>query len=149
MSKRMLFITAAVVLVCAGIYSRLQDEKQAKSLATAIEAADLANENTSLATQNLQLYVKDHMGTSVSYTLTGSYNRAVAKANAAAAAQNGSGQIYAAAPAACSGKPDSITQANCNQAYLQSHLANLPPSTPVIQPKLANYQYSLHSPEWT
>jgi hypothetical protein len=149
MNKRMLFIIAAIILLIAGIYARSASAKQAKTLANNVEVADLADTSTTATLTDLQLYVKDHMGASVSYTLTGSYNRALAAATAASSAQNGNGQIYAAAHAACSGKTDSITQAKCNQAYLSAHLANLPQPVPVTQPKLADYQYSLKSPSWT
>lgn len=149
MSKRMLFMLAAFALVAAGIYSRSLSEKEAKNLVNTVQSADVAGANSTTAISDLQSYVKSHVGASVTYTLTGSYNRAVTQANAAASAQNSNGQIYAAAQAACSGKTDSITQAKCNQAYLQSHLANLPPQTTVLQPKLSDYQFSLRSPSWT
>jgi hypothetical protein len=149
MNKRMLFITAAAILLIAGIYARYDNEKHAKTLVSAVESSDLMSTSTQTPVSALQLYVKEHMGASVRYTLTGSYDRAVASANAAAAAQGGDGSIYAAAQAACSGKTDSITQAKCNQAYLSAHLANVAPATLVLQPKLASYQYSLKSPSWT
>jgi hypothetical protein len=89
------------------------------------------------------------MYSSVTVTLNGSYTRAQAAAAASAAAANTSAQIYAAAQKACSGKSDSIVQAQCNAQYLSTHLANLPSSTPVSVPQPSEFQYKFVSPLWT
>jgi hypothetical protein len=147
MTKRMLFVLAALALAGAGFYYRTQNAKGAHNRASQIVASDTAGADTVTAQTDLASYVKQHLGASVSYTLTGSYNRALAAAQAsAAAASQANGQIYAAAQAACAGKSDSITQANCNQAYLSTHLVNVPTTTPAPAPDLADYKHSLTSP---
>jgi predicted membrane protein len=150
--KRLLFFLAGVVLAGLGLASQAKDSHSAHSQAVAIVAADQIGTNvqpsSSTAIAGLQDFVKTHMGSSVSFSLTGSYNRALAASQTAAAAQTSNSNVYAAAQAACSGKTDSLTQARCNQAYLQQHLQSQP-TTPVAEPKMADYQYSLKSPSWT
>jgi hypothetical protein len=149
MNKRTLFVVAAIALAVAGLVVRNENNKQARTMADIVQAQDLSGASTAASLDDLQTYVNTHMGASVTYTLTGSYNRAVAQANAAATAASSDSQIYAAAQAACSGKTDSITQAKCNQAYLSSHLSNAPQAAPVAEPQLASYQHSLKAPTWS
>jgi hypothetical protein len=149
MTKRMLFGLAAIVLVVASLYSLSKSQSEAKQLVDQVQSDDTAGTSAASDIVNLQDYVSTHMGSSVTYTLTGSYNRAVTAAQSAAAAQTNNNGVYAAAQAACSGKTDSITQAKCNQAYLSTHLTNMPSPAPVYEPKLADYQHSLKSPAWT
>lgn len=149
MSKRILFVVAGILLAAAGIYFRAASTHEARAQADRIVAADATGADTSASITTLKDYVKLHMGASVKFTLQSSYDRANAKAKAAAAATSDNSKIYAAAQAACAGKSDSITQAKCNSAYLAAHLSNLPTPAPVPAPVLASYQYSLRAPIWT
>jgi Flp pilus assembly protein TadG len=149
MSKRILFVVAAVLLAVAGWYFRSVNAKSAHDQASHIIAQDQAGAATDAAQASLTAYVKSHMGSSVTYTLNGSYTRAEATAKAAATATTGNSQIYADAQKACSGKSDSITQAKCNQDYLAKHLVNVPAPSPVAPPKPADYQRNLQAPIWT
>jgi hypothetical protein len=149
---RLLFFLAGIVLAGLGLVFEAKDSHYAHAQANAIvqddQGAPNPNEGATAALLNLQNFVKTHMGTSVTFALSGSYNRALAASQAASAAQASSSSIYAAAQAACSGKTDSLVQARCNEAYLQSHLPAATP-TPVAAPKLADYQYNLKAPFWT
>lgn len=152
--KRLLFFLAGVVLAGLGLFFEAKDSHDAHTRANAIVQADqvagcdmvTACGNGSI--QDLQTFVKTHMGTSVSVTLNGSYTRAQSTSQAASAAQASNANVYAAAQAACNGKTDSLVQARCNEAYLQAHLPASTPA-PVPAPKLSDYQFNLKAPFWT
>jgi len=144
-----MFVTAALLLLAGGLYVRAHNASVARQKADAVVALDKTGADTSVDRDDLKSYVATHMGASVTYTLSGSFDAAEAAAKAAANASSGTAQIYADAQRICGGKTDSITQAKCNQQYIQSHLANLPTPTPVVQPKLSDYQYKLRAPLWT
>ncbi|MDB5178196.1 MAG: hypothetical protein JWN01_139 [Patescibacteria group bacterium] len=148
MSKRILFIVAALILATAGFYARAQNTRVARAQAAQIVQQDSAGSDTSAAIAGLKQYFKTHLSTSVGLTLNGAYTRALAAARAAASTSVTNAQIYADAQRACGGKSDSITQARCNQDYLSKHLVNVPPPTPVKEPKLSDYQYFFSSPVW-
>jgi hypothetical protein len=146
MFKRLLFISAAVILAAAGLYFRAANTHTAKNQAAELVRTDAAGPSAPASLASLKAFVAGHMGASVSFTLQGSYDRAAAQA--AAAATNANSQIYADAQKACGGKSDSVTQAKCNHAYLSAHLTNVAIPTPVPAPKLADYQYNLKAPFW-
>lgn len=153
---RLLYFLAAVVLAGLGLFLEAKDSHYSHTQATAIVNADQSSScatpgsecNQADSIPGLGQFVKSHMGTSVSFTLNGSYNRAQTASQAAASAQASNSNIYAAAQAACSGKTDSLTQARCNEAYLQAHLPAATP-TPAPAPKLSAYQYNFKAPFWT
>jgi len=148
MTKRVSFVLVALLLAGAGLYFRAQNASQAKKSVSQIIATDNTGVSTTTAITNLETYSHSHMGASVSFTLSGSFSRAQAAATASANAQSSaSSALYAAAQRACMGHTDSITQANCNTAYIQSHLQSINMTT-VPQPKLAAYRYSFKSPFW-
>jgi hypothetical protein len=147
MNKRILFVLA-IVLAAAGFYFQAQAAKVADTKKAQIVQADVAGDATDASIDDLKEYAKMHMGASASFTLSGSYDRA-AKAATASTAQPDTGQIYADAQRACSGKTDSVTQARCNQQYIQAHTSSLPSPSPVPQPKLAEYQHRVSAPLWT
>jgi argininosuccinate synthase len=149
MNRRSFFVLAALLLAAAGLYVQSRDSAHAKTLAQAITQADISGAATTLPASQLQAYVKAHMGTTVSYSLTGSYDRAVAAAKSAASAEESNQGVYAAAQAACTSHANSIVQAECNQAYLQSHMSQITPPAPVPAPKLAAYRYTDKAAFWT
>lgn len=155
MSKSLMFLLAAIALAGIGGYFRYQNGAEARRQAAVIVQIDQQDPapGTSLPaptpTQQLKAFVAAHTGASVSYILRGSYDRAVTAANAAAQTQSATSQVYADAQRACSGKSDSITQARCNQEYLNSHLSQAAPPAAVAQPKLSDYTVTLHAPLWT
>ncbi len=153
MSKRSLFIVAALLLAAAGLYTQYQDAASARSQAQAITTLDETGVSTTAQVESLKAYVSEHMGTSVTIQLTGSYDRAQSAAasstKAAQAAQSANSQVYADAQKSCMSKADSITQAKCNAAYLQAHLSTAPTPSPAPQPKLSEYQFPLTAPFWS
>lgn len=149
MSKRILFIFAAVILGGACIFVRANSAHNSRLQADQIVKSDLSGADTAAAISSLKNFVNTHMGASVTFALSGSYNRAIAAAQASAAPPNASNQVYADAQRACSGKSDSITQAKCNQNYLAQHLTVTPTPVTVPAPKLNDYQYNLVAPVWT
>jgi hypothetical protein len=148
MSKRILFVFAAILLAGAGIFFRASSMRTARDSAAKIVASDTASGNVSADIASLKNFVKSHMGTTVSFTLKSGYDRALAAAKAASAS-NSNSQIYADAQKACSGKNDSITLARCNEQYLAQHLANAPAPVVVPAPLLSHYQHKLVAPLWT
>jgi hypothetical protein len=148
MTKRIFFILAAAALGFAGLYFQSVNAKEAAARETKVVNQDLAATDTTAAIADLTDYVKLHMGTSVEFTLKGSYDRAMAAAKASVAPDNSS-QVYADAQRACSGKSDSIVQARCNQAYISAHLVTTPAPSPLPEPVLANYQHKITAPTWT
>jgi hypothetical protein len=155
MSKSLMFLLAAVALAGIGGYFRYENAQEARRQATAIVQLDQdpatapQAANGAAAPTALKNFVAAHSGASVSYILKGSFDRAVAAATASAQSQIATSQVYADAQRACSGKSDSITQAKCNQNYLNSHLSNAAPPVPVAQPKQSDYTVTLRSPLWT
>lgn len=149
MSKRILFVVAAIALGAAGIFYRASNAHTARLQADDIVKADAAGTDTTASLASLRDFVSSHMGASVTVTLKGSFDRAVAALPTPAPTANSS-QVYADAQKACAGKSDSITQARCNEAYISSHLTPATPTpAPVTPPKLADYQHVLTSPLWT
>ena len=147
--KTRLLLLLGIILLIAGFAVRLGNTHQATKLANAVVATDNAGTDPTSQLATLKSYVHAHMGAHAKFTLQAGYERAVASAKTAAAAQATNSQIYAAAQAACGGKTDSITQAKCNEQYLSQHLVNLPAQAPVSAPILSAYQYDLSAPFWT
>ena len=147
--KFRVLIAVAVLALIGGLAVRSTNARHANQLATAVIVADGSGNPTAAPLANLKAYIKGHQGAHASFTLTKAYNDAVTAAKSAAQIQASNSQIYAAAQAACSGKTDSITQAKCNQAYLQAHLIAEPANAPVTAPALGDYQYHMSAPFWT
>ncbi len=149
MTKPLFFGAITLVLTVTGLAAASANATQAQRQAAAITTQDRAGRDATAARAALQAFVQTHLNASTSLTLSASYQRAQAAAQAAASATVPNAQVYANAQAACAGKSDSITQARCNQQYLATHLVTVSTPTSVLQPKLADYQYTYHSPRWT
>lgn len=149
MSKRILFVIAAIILLGTGIFFRASNARTARVEADQIVANDAAGQDTAAPIDSLKDFVRLHMGASVSFALNGAYGRAQTAAQASAASAVPNAQVYADAQRACAGKSDSVTQAKCNQDYVAQRLSGAPTPTPVPAPRLADYQHSLKAPLWT
>lgn len=142
------FLMTALVLAVAGVFSWNQTRLEIADRVRRIEAADAAGTDTVASQASLKTYVLSHTATKASYQLAGSYDRDVAAVAAStAAAKTAQAQAYAAAQAVCAGHTTSITQAKCNQDYLDQHLrpTPVPPATPVK----SQYTVSIRGPWWT
>lgn len=143
-----MFVLAAVLLLIGALYVRSLNGSSAQKQASNIVRLDSTGADISPTLDSLKTYARTHMGASVTVILNGSFTRADAAAKAAAQAPTASAQVYADAQKACSGHTDSITQARCNTLYIQAHLSNLPSTSPLPQPKVADYTYKFTSPLW-
>lgn len=146
MKKRyglLLFIVAMLIMLFGSVLL-VMNRQHAAAEAKAIVVADQAGTNVQTDILKLKVYAVSHMKVNVMFTLTGSYNRAVAAAKAEA---NKTNATYAAAQASCDKKGvDSIRQSQCVAAYIAAH-----PST-VVTPKLPDesaYQYHIIGPGWS
>ena len=151
MSKRILFVIAAIMLLGAGLFLRAANAHSSRTQADTIIKNDINGTDTSVALASLKDFVNIHMGSSVSFSLRSAYDRAQAAAQTSTAPVGATSQVYADAQRSCAGKSDSITQARCNQAYIQQHLSAAPTPTPapVPTPKLSDYQYTFIAPVWS
>ncbi len=142
-----IFLAIAGLLAGAGLLVQYQNGQAARSKAASIEAADQQGLNTKTELDSLRRYVAGHMGASVKVTLEGSYERAQAAAQKAAAdTQAAIAKVYVDAQLACVGQKNPVLQAKCNQDYVAAHPA--PATSSVLAPQLADYQYDLRSPLW-
>jgi len=146
--KSKYFFAIAVLALVVGLDQVVLHQRHAGELVTTIEAGDQQGLATTTEQQTLQQYTHDHMAVSETVFLAGSYNRAVAAAQAAANPAS-NGQVYAEAQAACASHADSITQANCVLAYVAAHSTPSTDPQAVVQPSKAAYTKTFTAPSWT
>lgn len=141
--KRLILLIALVAFGISGWLTRQSYAATAQS-----RAAALANvTDGAVATRqlnDLRSYVVSHSGSSVTVTLTGLYDQAVAQTQTAAVATP-SAALYAQAQAACAGRANATVQAQCNQQYIQTH-ASPAQAASVPGPNLTDYTYRLIAP---
>jgi hypothetical protein len=142
------FFIFAVVAALVGLGAVFADQHHASSLASALLKRNAAGFNTTTDQQTLANYAQHHMGVSEKLFLAGSYNQAVQAAQLAANPLS-NGAIYAQAQAACASHADSITQANCVQAYVNGHTQPSANPQAVAIPAKAAYTKSFTAPGWT
>lgn len=142
--KRYLLISAAVLAVF-GAWRIYANNQTAVKQVQAILSADDTGTDVTAQTAALNRFVQGHMGSSVRYELTGSYNRAVAAAQAAAQPEVNDA-LYQQANSACASR-DAKTQAKCIQDYISAH----PPAEtkPAVMPDRNTYKRQLTAPLWT
>jgi hypothetical protein len=163
---------ALIALSCIGIVVGLflyrNNAVQAQDKVKNIIAKDTAGTDQQVEIYNLKVFSANHMNAKVAFALQGAYNRAVSDAQAAHnaaeatyqqqlvaynAAKANQPDVYAAGQAACASHADSIVQARCVQAYVDSHpvAAGVAPTPPpaVVLPTTQNFQYNFASPSWS
>lgn len=146
MKKRygLLLFIAAMAIVLLGCILLVKNRQDAANQAKQIIVSDQAGANVDTDLLKLKVYAASHMKVNVEFTLTGSYNRAVAAAKEEANKANGT---YTAAQASCDKKGvDSIRQSQCVAAYIAAHPS--PASTPKL-PDVAAYQHHYVGPAWS
>jgi hypothetical protein len=144
---------ASLLLLIVALFSAQADNSKVQRMVDTVVTTDITAPSSSasevVTVTTIKSYVHEHLGTHATFTLKGSYQRAVTAAQAAASSQGANAQIYAAAQAACGGKTDSITQAKCNAQYLSQHLVSVTTPAPVAAPKIADYNNNYRAPIWT
>ena len=139
-------ISISLIAMAFGFFQLLGNQRYSTELAKQIILKDKAGEDVRGDITNLTEYVHAHMRASVKFELVGSYQRAVAEAEAAAPPING--DIYSRAQAACGGRSGSDVQSRCVTAYVAANSkpgANLKPTD---LPDPTKYSYILNSPAW-
>lgn|GEM_PF-914096 len=143
----------ALSLWLVGLYSQNMNHVESNRQVQVILDADLAGQPVADKITMLRAYVKNHLGATIDFSLTGAFNRAQVAAqaytDAVARAQQANSEIYAQAQAACAGIKNAISQTKCNQDYLNSHLQDVHIPDPVPVPVESDYYYKLISPPWT
>lgn len=138
---------AGFILVAVGGGLMLANASQARKMQSTIIAKDVDGFATKTEIESLQNFSAAHMGASTKFELSGSYQRALEAAQAAAMPEV-SGQVYGDAQKACR-KPNPVDQARCISSYVAAH--SNPHSTvqePVL-PHKSDYIYTFGSPVWT
>ncbi len=144
----LLFIGAALALG-VGFVQLGAHQGQADALAQSVVAGDKAGGVIVDKERELAAHVQAHMKTNVSYELVGSYNRAVARAEAAVKPSS-NGQIYLSAQAACTAsRANSVVQSACVQHYLATHAAPAANPQVVAMPSRGDFTKTLSAPGWT
>ncbi len=139
----LLFIALAATAI--GVWQLNVDANGAHQQRDLIVTTDQSGQDVTADIKQLQTYTANHMNASVSFELSGSYQRAVDAAKAATV-PNANGQIYAQAQAACAGRASAVVQAQCVAAYLSAHPGPAAASAPA--PIESDYVYSFKSPAW-
>ncbi len=145
MKKRYLIIIT-IISIIAGLVALGLNHQYVKTLAQSIILKDKSGEGTSTDITKLSDYVHSHTRSGVSFSLEGSYARAVQAAEQAAIPTANSA-VYNAALASCQVK-DPVKTAHCIEAYVQSHAAPGTDAKPVILPDHGAYVYQLNAPGW-
>lgn len=147
MKARWLFLLA-LILAAAGILSAVDNRKQALNLASAIVAKDRAAADVTADIDELKQLSNQHMGSSQTLFLAGSYDRAVAAAKTTTDPA-ASSRIYAEAQASCASLKDSISQSSCISSYLSKNMQPAPNPKPAELPSKDKYTIAIGSPLWS
>jgi hypothetical protein len=145
--RRVFFLILLIIFCASGWVIRQGYIAYARNQALVVST--MTEPVTTTAKLNeLKRYVMSHSGSSVTVVLTATYNQAVSDVQAAQAlAATPSTSLYAQAQAACAGRGvSSITQAQCNQSYIQNHSAGSTTTPTATPPSLADYTYPLVAP---
>lgn len=144
MKSSYLFILAFIFTVLTIFGLKLNAEEAAKRR-DEILLLDQAGSSVTDEIAQLREFTLNHINADIEFELTGAYQRAVAEAEAAG---EPTGELYAAAQAACDRQGvSSVAQAACVQEYLNANL-NSNTQTPQAMPTKAEYFYSFVSPNW-
>ncbi|MEI7818992.1 MAG: hypothetical protein WCI47_02640 [bacterium] len=147
------FIIASIgiCLIVVAVLSYRDNRIQAYAQVTKIIELDNQAKDTTNEISVLKQRVSKHMNSSVKFSLEAKYERD-SKAAKLAIVQLPfiNIDVYKEGAASCQPKSDSITQAKCIAAYVDSHPDKVKPqSVPPKLPNKADYSYDLQSPRWT
>ncbi len=145
MKKRYLIILA-VLAALAGLVGIGLNRQHVVSAAQSLIAKDKVGDDTTADLKALGDFVHNHTRASVTFSLDGSYQRAVQAAEQAAVPTSNSA-VYNAALKNCQVK-NPVATAQCIQNYVQSHAAPGAQPKPVTLPDHNAFVYHLNSPAW-
>lgn len=139
-------LIASLLCLIFGVFIDGQNGSSAQNLANQVLGLDTANQPIAEAQKSLSDYAGRHMGASTSIFLAGAYGRATTTVSIAPTT---SGQVYHDAQAACVSHTTAVVQANCVQAYVNSHTTPGASTTQPAQLSKIPYTFSYTSPRWT
>lgn len=145
MKKRYLIIIAVLATI-AGLIGLGMNHQRVVDSATSIIAKDKVGDNIAADMKNLNDYVHSHTRASVTFTLDGSYHRAVEAAKQAAVPTANSA-VYNTALKTCQ-TANPVATAHCIENYVQAHAAPGTSPKPVVMPDHNTFVYHLNSPAW-
>jgi hypothetical protein len=139
-------VLAGFILVLISVAWVVVNRQSAITRSRSILVLDQSGQNLANELTKLEKFVHDHMRTSVSFELTGSYERAVEAAKAAAIPKVSS-DIYRQAQAACPQKV-ATAQTKCIADYVASRTPRQTMPT-VKLPSRDNFKRTYSAPDWT
>jgi len=148
MKARYLFGLGMVAAIISILGLRANAVRSVELKNTVIQK-DQAGADVSTELESLRGFVFSHMNSSVRFELPGAHRRALSAAQAQA--QGGAtGEVYAAAQAACGPEvgTNSVAQVACVQRYLDSHLGSTSTPAPDL-PQPAEFSYAFAAPSWS
>lgn len=146
LTRPLWLVALGILCLILGLIWMVSNRQAAVAKSQTILVMDQNGQDTRKEIAVLEKYVHDHMRTSVSFELTGSYDRAVEAAKAAAVPKV-SGDVYSKAIAACPQKVASV-QTKCIADYVASNSPKV--STPTAKlPSRTKYMRTYNAPGWT
>ncbi len=145
MKKRYLIIIAVLALI-TGLIGLGLNHQNVISSARSIIAKDQAGDDITADLNKLSNYVHSHSRASVTFSLEGSYKRAILAAEQASI-PTANPAVYAAAQKACQ-VSDAVKTARCMEAYVQSNSTPGTQPKPPVLPDHSAYVYRLNAPAW-
>jgi hypothetical protein len=139
-------VILGVLLAVIGLVWSVQNRQRAITMSQALLVKDQAGQDTRADISKLEEFIHGHMRTSISFELTGSYERAVTAAKAAAQ-PTVSGDVYTRAQAACPQKV-ATAQTKCIADFVASQAPGQS-AKPVVLPNRDNFMRSFQAPGWT
>jgi hypothetical protein len=153
LGKRLTILLFAPIIFLTGWILQLNDASTAHQQAIQITNFDLAGKNNAPNVALLKRFVVQHMGSSITIFLPGSYQRQESAAYAALhqtiAAEAQDTQYETAAQQACATEPSSTDQINCNQMYLEAHMPSILFPRSAAFPLRSNDTLTFVAPVWT
>lgn len=136
----------AGLAVVTGLVGLGINRQHVVNAAQSLIAKDKVGDDIAGDMKSLNDYVHSHTRASVTFSLGGSYQRAVQAAEQAAQPTANSA-VYNAAIKACQVK-NPVTTANCIESYVQNHAAPGTSPKPAVLPDYNSFSYHLNSPSW-
>ncbi|MFI5240646.1 MAG: hypothetical protein ACHQUB_02970 [Candidatus Saccharimonadia bacterium] len=135
-----------IIAIITGLIGLGISQQYVVNSAQHIIALDKVGSPTEAEIAVLTAYVHTHTRASVTFSLDGSYQRAVQAAELASQPQ-ANASVYPIALSICQVK-NPVTTAQCIQNYVQTHAPAGSNPQPVVLPDHNTFVYSIDSPAW-